>query len=112
MGSDRERRIGYNEVVFREVNERVSELEEHFRGASPLDLVCECGDASCVDRVRLHRAEYEAVRAEPKRFVIVPGHDAPDVERVVSENDRFVVVEKRSEAGVIAEEFDPRSNGS
>jgi hypothetical protein len=107
---DREQRVGYNEVVFREVNERVSELEEHFESGRPLDLICECGDSACTERVQLYRDEYEAIRAEATRFLIVPGHDVPGAERIVSENDRFVVVEKQADAAAIAEKFDPRED--
>jgi hypothetical protein len=106
---DRGRRIGYNEAVFREVNERVAELENHFGTEGPIEFICECGESACTARMPLLRAEYEAVRAEPTRFAIVPGHDVPDLERVVSETDRFVVVEKRAgEPARIAEELDPR----
>jgi len=47
--SSREERIGLNEAVFREVNERIEDLAETFDlRTQSLDLICECGDAACV----------------------------------------------------------------
>ena len=45
---ERTRRIGLNEAVFREVNERIEGLAAEFKVGEGLDLICECGDASCV----------------------------------------------------------------
>ena len=110
---DQGRRVGINETLFRDVNERVRDLEEGF--GSPgglLHFVCECGDAECTERVLLTKEEYESVRAHSNRFAIVRGHDIPAVERVVQETDRFVVVEKLAgPASRIAEERDPRAAG-
>jgi hypothetical protein len=44
--------------------------------------------------VRLSLTEYEQVRLDSRHFAVVPGHDFPATERVVSGNDRFEVVEK------------------
>ncbi len=91
----RERRIGENEVLFREVNERVRETNETFEvGAGEAEFVCECGTASCVERIAMTLAEYEQVRSEPTQFFIVPGHDLPEVESVVREEEQFWVVRK------------------
>jgi hypothetical protein len=38
--------------------------------------------------------EYEAVREDPTRFVVRPGHVMGPVERVVSRNRRYSVIEK------------------
>jgi hypothetical protein len=43
---------------------------------------------------RLTLAEYDYVRAEPTRFVLAHGHDAPP-ERIVDEQEGFVIVEKQ-----------------
>ena len=108
---DRQRRIGENEVIFREVNERVRETNETFDvTVGDAQFVCECGSASCVERVRMPLADYERVRAEPTTFLIVPGHEVADVERVVRREESFWVV--RKEAGAAEElaiETDPRS---
>jgi hypothetical protein len=108
---ERQRRIGENEVIFREVNERVRETNETFDVvAGDAEFVCECGTASCVQRVRMSLAEYEQVRAEPTTFLIVPGHEILDVERVVRREPGFWVVRKDvGAAEELALETDPRS---
>ncbi len=105
--SDRERRVGKNEALFREVNERIREITSY---GDDVEFLCECGDPTCARPIVMTIAEYEAVRANPARFLVVRGHEIPDVETVVEENDRFAVVEK--EPGLptnLAVESDPRS---
>jgi hypothetical protein len=106
-----EERIARNEVLFREVNERIKEVAEgpDAAGEPALVLVCECGREGCAEQIELTRAQYEAVRANPRRFVVLPGHEDPDVARVVERHQGFVVAEKLDEAGEIAAEHDPRS---
>jgi len=109
---NRAERIGMNEAVFRDVNERIQDVADAFGlTGEPLDLMCECGDASCVERVTLRRDEYEELRAEPNHFAVCTGHVAPDVERVVAKHGAYDVVEKKEGIPTqIARETDPRSN--
>jgi hypothetical protein len=110
MGS-REERIGLNEAVFREVNERIEELAQRFElGSAPLDLICECGDASCHERITMSPGEYEELRSDAQQFAVHPGHEIPDVESVVARKKGYDIVAKNH--GVpeqVAEETDPRS---
>jgi hypothetical protein len=92
---DRGRRVGANEVVFREVNERLRELGEGFSLVSELaDFVCECANTTCVEPVRMSLADYERVRSDPKWFFVVKGHELPEYERVIDEKGDHVIVEK------------------
>ncbi len=43
----------------------------------------------------------------PTHFAVLPRHEVADVERVVAENDRFLVVEKFGEGGKAAIRLDP-----
>jgi hypothetical protein len=98
-----------NEALFRQVNERIEEVNENLGAGSYSDFLCECGDDDCTAPVSMTIAEYEEVRSEPIHFAIANGHEVVDVERVVEKNDRFSVVEKfAGEAGRIAVETDPR----
>jgi hypothetical protein len=108
---ERERRIGRNEALFREVNERVEQLNESFDASGePMALLCECGDERCFEKIEVTREEYERVRSDPRLFVFVAGHEAPDVEDIVDANERFVTVRKRQgEPARLATELDPRS---
>jgi len=106
----RQQRVAKNEALFRQVNERIEEINEKLAGDSESDFLCECGDDDCTEPVTLNLSEYEVVRSNPTHFVIVPGHEVIDVERVIRETDRYAVVEKfLGEAGRIAVESDPRS---
>jgi hypothetical protein len=105
----RPQRVAKNEALFRQVNERIEDVNQDLDSDSPSDFLCECGDDNCTAPVRLTRREYEAVRSDPTHFVIAPGHEVVDVERVVLENDRYAVVEKfAGEAERIAAKTDPR----
>jgi len=107
----RDARHTRNEVLFREVNERIEEVSRTLGPDGETEFLCECGRDDCVEPVPLTVAEYENVRSEPNRFVIVPGHQDRRIEALVSSNDRFSVVEKIGEAAEAAEESDPRAEG-
>ena len=81
------------EALFRDVNERIAESAERF-DADDTQFICECADPNCTHRVDASLAEYEEVRADGATFMVAPGHDEPDVERVVRDKGRFQVVEK------------------
>ncbi|HEY8192678.1 MAG TPA: hypothetical protein VIF36_02025 [Gaiellaceae bacterium] len=108
---ERGKRIGQNEVIFREVNERLRELGESFSVLSELaEFVCECGDTSCTERVQMRLSDYEGIRSDPKWFLVVKGHDEPDYERVIEEREAYAVVEKLPGGPAeIAISDDPRS---
>ena len=108
--SSREERIGLNEAVFREVNERIENLAESFDlNTQALDLICECGNGSCRERLTMTRAEYEALRSDPHQFACHPGHEYPDVESVVAKLKGYYIVRKnRGAPEEIAEKTDPR----
>ena len=108
---DRDARIGLNEAVFREVNERIKGLAKLFHWGKPdrLDLVCECRNATCVQRIEMSQAEYEAVRAEETHFALYPGHADPDIERVISSHPGYEVVAKQGPAAEVAHELSPHS---
>lgn len=84
------KRLEHNEAVFRAINE---ELDDASTG-SARDYLCECADAMCTERIRLTRSEYRAIRAEPDRYVLVPGHELPELEEVVRREPDHLVVDK------------------
>ncbi len=104
-----EQRIAHNEVVFREVNEGISRGRWPGEGAEPVAFRCECGELGCSRMIELTAAEYEEVRASPRRFFVARAHEVPGVEDVVAIHEGYLVVEKRDEAARVAEENDPRS---
>jgi len=92
--SDRSERIGMNEALFREVNERIDQLQSDLGSPETFDIVCECGEASCTERFAITGVDYGALRADVHRFAVVPGHERPEIERTVERRDLYLVVEK------------------
>jgi predicted ThiF/HesA family dinucleotide-utilizing enzyme len=100
-------RVAMNEATFRRVNEGME------AGQGPegmLAFLCECGRLGCNKLIELSRAEYEGVRANPRQFALVDGHQIEEVEEVVDRTERFIVVEKRGKPEAeIVEHTDPRA---
>ena len=106
MAEARLERIVHNELVFRRANERLREdwrrlgIDEHDKGL----FLCECGDVTCKQPLRLSLADYTAVRADPNAFVLAPGHEDARVETVVhdlvGDDESFTIVRKHSDQGV------------
>ncbi|HVD66170.1 MAG TPA: hypothetical protein VNB65_04655 [Gaiellaceae bacterium] len=105
----RAERQGRNESLFREVNERIAELNQTFQVEGRSEFLCECGREGCKRPIAISLSEYEEVRGTATRFFVLPGHEDESVERVVSRTDRYVVVEKIGDAAEEAEDLDPRS---
>ena len=108
MSSSHER-IGHNEALSREINERIEAGRWPGEDESPAFL-CECARLGCNVLVELTIGEYEHIRADARRFVLAPGHELPETEFVVERHPAYVVVEKQGVAGTVAEESDPRAN--
>jgi hypothetical protein len=101
---EREIRAARNQALFRTLNENLRTLNEAFASvAGTFSIACECADRTCVDMLEIEPDEYLTVRAEPRRFAVLPGHVYPEVEVVVRESERYVVVEKIASAGETAE---------
>lgn len=85
-----------NQTVVREMNEWTEEADDVRLGLErPIDAyLCECSDRRCAATILVTRGEYEAVRASSVSFAIALNHENPEVERVVSENERFATVSK------------------
>jgi len=96
--------------MFREVNERLRSLNTGLSGLTGvMEIVCECGDLGCAEQLSIPASRYEDVRSDATWFVIVPGHDVTDLERVVASHPGYDIVQKRSiDAALVAEETDPR----
>jgi hypothetical protein len=105
----RAERQGRNEALFREVNERIAELNQTFQVEGRSEFLCECSREACKEPVSISIDEYETVRRAATRFFVLPGHEDTSVESVVERSERYVVVEKIGEAAEEADALDPRS---
>lgn len=114
MNQARRDRIARNESSARSLNERAKEVVAPFAEVSASSdgelafFVCECGREGCCKTIELQLGEYEQVRANPTRLAVVPAHQTPEVERVVSRRGRCDVVEKPHDERGIATAIDPR----
>ena len=107
-----ERRKAANEAVFRQVNERIEELQRRFSIAEhdQLQIVCECDRLDCMTHLTVTVPIYERVRADPASFFVMPGHEDPSVEDVLDSGGDYVIVRKHAgEPRQVAEDTDPRA---
>jgi hypothetical protein len=108
--AEREVRIAQTEALFRDVNERIAESAERF-DAREAEFICECADPACAERVPATLLQYEEIRSDGTHFLLSPGHEVPEVERVVKRpHKRSVVVEKfNAVVARTARRLNPRS---
>jgi hypothetical protein len=113
MSSDDDRavRIAQNQSLFREINERVKELNQAFDAlARQSEWICECANTECLEPVQLSHQEYEAVRARGNDcFFVKPdeAHVVPEVENILEKHERYWVVQKIGVAAESAERDAP-----
>lgn len=108
--SGREERVAQNESTSREINERLEEAHDQDSPGEYIRMVCECGQDTCDRMIAITTDEYEQIRSDPRQFAVMRDHVMGDVERVVHETDRFVVVVKREGTPAeVATQEDPRS---
>jgi hypothetical protein len=82
---------GESDDFFREVNDRIIELGERFGfREDQLELICECEDAACAERIGIGHAEFAQLRATDGLHLIAEGHERSG--RVVDSGDGYVVV--------------------
>jgi hypothetical protein len=104
----RRARAAKNQSLFREVNERLVDLNEAFDlVVETAVFVCECARLDCIERLELTLQEYETVRDDPHRFFVAPSeeHYFAEVERLVERHDGYWTVEKIGVAARVSEEM-------
>jgi hypothetical protein len=85
-----EERIRQTEVFFRALNEEILRVGTD----SGFDVVCECGNPLCTQRMSISPSTLHALYSQPNLFLVLPGHEIPEVESVVDEIDGYLVVQK------------------
>jgi hypothetical protein len=106
----REERLGRNETLFRSVNENIERAATSDHADDHrFDFFCECSNVDCTLLLPMTVSEYEQVRADPRQFVVAPGHELPEIEIVVVRTSAYQVVIKEGEAAEFVTEHDPRS---
>ena len=107
-------RAARNEELFRELNERLSDINGNAvpEIGSVCEWICECANGTCIERVPMSFEKYETIRASGRHFLVAPSdeHVLHSVETVINRNDRYWVVEKNGAAGTSAARTNPRSD--
>jgi hypothetical protein len=105
---NREERVAKNEILFREVNERILQIEGDRWRVDPVDFMCECGDIDCLRVVQLSVDDYERCAAIQRTSASSPATRCLTSRTVVETHPHYLVVEKVGEMRHRAEVADPR----
>lgn len=98
-------RAARNESLFREVNQNIAHLDEQRDDTTTEPVfVCECAREDCTERLTVDPETYRRVRLHPRRFLVLPGHQDPQLEQVVETYPAYLIVEKIGAAGQVAEQ--------
>ena len=106
----RQLRLAKNQALFRAVNEEVENIAEDQTATGQISFICECAKPDCGTPVELALGEYEAIRSNSTHFFVLPDHVFPEVENIVDDRGRYLVVEKLGVAGRLVAAADDRSN--
>jgi hypothetical protein len=99
--------IAKTESRFRDVNERIAETADRI-GANEAEIVCECADPECGERLAAPLDDYEQTRANGSHFLVAPGHEEQEHERVVRTRPGFRIIAKLRGVGAVARRLNPR----
>ncbi len=103
-----EKRKIENEAVFRKVNEKVQKERDYINELAlednqpdlmdksnlKLQYICECSDENCKSRIELMSNTFNKIHQNRKYFVITRGHESLEVEKIVSKQPTYTIVEK------------------
>ena len=92
--------------MFRAVNREIEQASEQSGSGQHdrIQVICECGRDSCSETLDLTVAEYDEAHGQRDRFVLTPGHEDAQIESVVMQTERYLVVDKFGEAERISED--------
>jgi hypothetical protein len=87
----RAERIVQTEIFFRAINQEIALLD----GTATTRYLCECGNSACAEGILLPPGALENLHSSPRHFVVLKGHEIPDVETVVDDADGYLIVRKK-----------------
>jgi hypothetical protein len=102
---EREKRAAQNQLLFREVNQRIASLAEPalLPEIAQIEVTCECVDMSCTATIQIPLHEFAEIDRATNRVLVVPDHELPEVEDVVERRERFLIVGKRGAGADLVE---------
>jgi hypothetical protein len=92
FGEDRS--VAADQSAFAEANDRIRARAEEWGFRAAVPFLCECSKLSCTETMQLSLATYRRARERSHAFIVLAGHDDPQVERIVADGAGFVLVEK------------------
>lgn len=87
-----EARQSKDQAVFRSVNDRIVELAETFSVEEQIEIICECANSGCIERIEVPVGEYTRVRGCPEWYLVTPGHIFAGDEHVVEHRPGYDIV--------------------
>ena len=90
LTTTRETRLVQTEELYRRVNDALAQRTTTDEAA----FLCECSSPYCSEMIELAKDDVEVLHSLPGYYVVAPGHDIPDVEEVVQETERYLIVKK------------------
>jgi hypothetical protein len=88
-----------NELAFKQYNQQLQAqvtrlLPSQNRSSYKIGFVCECSDETCHEKIELTVNQFRRYSVRSDRFLIKPGHQESDIEKIVETRDGYAVVEK------------------
>jgi len=83
-----------------ELNRRMEQTLEEIREEqdddpdAPIAFLCECSRLDCRERIHLTPSRFDRIHRDSEAFVLVPGHEMPEVERIVDQEGDYLIVRK------------------
>lgn len=96
MTPDQDTRVRENEETFASANERIGASAERYDFDQLVPFICECSRTTCTETVRLTVETYRQAKNGGDAFILLPGHEDPQVEKIVAHGNGYVLVEKFS----------------
>ena len=82
-----------NSLLIRGVNERINGLSRIWSDNEPRELLCECGDESCIEAILVTRADYEVALKQPGRYLVTSDHGDERGVTFLMTRDGYSIVE-------------------
>jgi hypothetical protein len=93
-------RLRKNEEIKEALNRRfegtLDEIRERdgLEPEAPMALFCECSDLGCRERIHIVPRRFDELHRDADQFVVMPGHEMLDIERVVDQEGDYLIVRK------------------
>lgn len=104
-----ERRLAENELVFRHSNLKNKNRQQRKSSTDDsqllLDFYCECSNLDCRERITLTASDYEKAHRNNSQFAALPGHENPSIEKVLTTEGHYNVVEKYTDPSELVREM-------